>query len=292
MKTFLKTFKCGDLLNSDFSVFETEVLPLYNKVYEKNYPLDVKTAELIYTIVRDAFCEAQVKYEVESAFYRNFIQRLYNITPRYKFLWEILDDIYHENKSFYLNETERSNITDEGNKDTQGNKADTGTIKDTDTKIKKYEYDKTNTLAKTGTNKVETTDTETTTLANLPATANASMLESYQNAKSEVAKTKSETETIDTEDNASENLQGQDTDDTEKTKTLDTQTTSQENTTHQYHIENEKVINKDMWKKQTDLLSVKDMHFLAIKDYFADMFLNIDDTYFIYEDYLSWKKKL
>lgn len=292
MKTFLKTFKCGDLLNSDFAVFQSEVMPLYNKVYEKNYPLDGKTAELIYTIVRDAFCEAQVKYEVESAFYRNFIQRLYNITPKYKFLWEILDDIYHENKSFYLNETERSNITDEGSKDTQGNKADTGTIKDTDTKIKKYEYDKTNNLAKTGTNKVETTDTETTTLANLPATSNASMLESYQNAKSEVAKTKSETETIDTEDNANEKLQGQDTDDTEKRKTLDTQTTSQENTRHEYHVENEKIINRDMWKKTTDLLSVKDMYFMAIKEYFSDMFLNIDDTCFIYEDYLSWKKKL
>lgn len=287
MKTFLKTFKCGDLLNSDFSVFQSEVMPLYNKVYEKNYPLDGKTAELIYTIVRDAFCEAQVKYEVESAFYRNFIQRLYNITPKYKFLWEILDDIYHENKSFYLNEMERSNIVDKGDKNTQGTKADTGTIQDTDTKIKKYQYDKTNNLTKTGTNKVETTDTENTTLANLPATANASMLESYQNAKSEVARSKDETETIDTQDNVSEELQGQDTDDTEKKKTLDTQTTSQENTRHEYHVENEKIINRDMWKKTTDLLSVKDMHFRSIKEYFADMFLNIDDTCFIYEDYLS-----
>ena len=287
MKTFLKTFKCGDLLNSDFSVFQSEVLPLYNKVYEKNYPLDGKTAELIYTIVRDAFCEAQVKYEVESAFYRNFIQRLYNITPKYKFLWEILDDIYHENKSFYLNEMERSNIVDEGNKNTQGSKADTGTIKDDGTKKKNYEHDKTNNITKTGSNKVETTDTETTTLANLPATANASMLESYQNAKSEVARSKDETETIDTQDNDNEHLEGLDTEEKTNTKTLDTETTSQENTTHNYHVENEKIINRDMWKKTTDLLSVKDMHFRSIKEYFADMFLNIDDTCFIYEDYLS-----
>lgn len=335
MKTLLKTFKCGDLLPIDFTEFQTNILVNYNKVYEKLYPLDTNTAELIYTIVRDAFCEAQVKYTMSEAFYKTFTRRLYNITPKYKFLWDKLNELYeldteslvsdtqsgtHEengtqNKSDIL--TESGTIKDEGTSSKETTKngtkevADTGTIEENTSKDNSITTTGDHSTNDTGTIKDSENSTEKSELANIPAQINLSMVEDYKNAESDITRTKENTRTLDTQKDETISDTEKETGSEDKTKTLNTKenTTQNEtgnesgtkNNTRTLDTEKNRTIKGDSDLTKTDtinkkenlfdrynkLLAINDMHFRAIKDYFADMFLNLDNSYFIYEEYLA-----
>lgn len=335
MRTLLKTFKCGDLLPSDFNNFETDILVNYNKVYEKLYPLDTNTAELIYTIVRDTFCEAQVKYTMSEAFYKTFTRRLYNITPKYKFLWDKLNELYKldsealtsdnenatseetgtENKTDNVNEsgtikdegTSSKDSTKDGTKDT----TNTGTIKDEGTKNNTTTIDGTKTTKDTGTIEDSENSTEKSELANIPAQVGLAMVDDYKNAQSDLTKTRENTRTLNTtkeeDNNETQTENGSD----DNTRTLDTKEAQTNNETisesgtknntrtldtskertikgdNNLNKTNSKTTKANLFDRYQKLLAINDMHFKAIKDYFADMFMSLDDSYFIYEDYLA-----